>query len=209
MPTENDQGGQQGAGGGDGGQQPAGNGSQSNQASGGNDGMSLEQALAELEKTRKALKEVNGESAGRRKRLEELEAAEQARQQAAMSDAEKAAVEAKRLQGDLAQRDAALAALREQAVRYEVMLAAQGMGIVDLDAAVLLMDRGSLEFDESGKPTNVEPVLKKLVSAKPYLVKAAAGSSGLGTPAGKLKQQSGGDGDREAFEALVRRQIIR
>ena len=64
-----------------------------------------------------------------------------------------------------------MAALREMTVRYEVMLKAQEMAIIDLDAAVRLMDMAALEFGEDGKPTNVEAVLKALIKAKPYLVK--------------------------------------
>jgi hypothetical protein len=149
------------------------------------DAMSLEQALVELEKAKKMLKESNSESAGRRKRLEELEAAEQARVQAQMSDAEKVTAAAKKLQDELAAKDQQVTALREMTVRYEVMLKAQEMAIIDLDAAVRLMDMGALEFGEDGKPTNVEAVLKALIKAKPYLVKQDSKSPGMGTPAGK------------------------
>jgi septal ring factor EnvC (AmiA/AmiB activator) len=149
------------------------------------DAMSLDQALAELEKARKALKETNAESAGRRKRLEELESAEQARLQAQMSDAEKATAALQKLQEEIAARDAQMAGLREQTVRYEVMLKAQEMAIIDLDAAARLMDRDALEFGADGKPTNVEAVLKALVKAKPYLVKPSSSASGMGTPPGR------------------------
>ena len=152
------------------------------------DAMSLDQALAELERARKALKDTNAESAGRRKRLEELEAAEQARVQAQMSDAEKATAATKKLQDELAAKDQQMASLREQTVRYEVMLKAQEMAIIDLDAAVRLMDMGALEFGADGKPTNVEAVLKTLVKAKPYLVKASDSTPArLGTPPQKQK----------------------
>jgi hypothetical protein len=152
------------------------------------DAMSLEQALAELDKAKKMLKESNSESAGRRKRLEELEAAEQARVQAQMSDAEKATAAAQKLQDELVAKDQQVTALREMTVRYEVMLKAQEMAIVDLDAAVRLMDMGALEFGEDGKPTNVEAVLKALIKAKPYLVKQDSRSPGMGTPAGRASR---------------------
>jgi hypothetical protein len=150
------------------------------------DAMSLDQALAELERARKALKETNAESAGRRKRLEELESAEQARLQAQMSDAEKATAALQKLKDEIAARDAQMAGLREQTVRYEVMLKAQEMAIIDLDAAARLMDMSALEFGADGKPTNVEAVLKALVKAKPYLVKPDSKTSGMGTPPGRV-----------------------
>lgn len=48
--------------------------------------VTAEEAIAELERTRAALKEANKEAAARRKRLEELEAAEQKRKEADMSE---------------------------------------------------------------------------------------------------------------------------
>jgi rRNA-processing protein FCF1 len=50
---------------------------------------SPESLLAELEKTRAALKEANKEAASRRKRLEELESAETKKNEASMSELEK------------------------------------------------------------------------------------------------------------------------
>ncbi len=173
------------------GQQPAGAGPQGATGEGG--GMSLEQALAELEKARKALKDVNGESAARRKRLEELETAEQARQQAQMSEAEKAVAAQKALTDKIVAYEQQVQALRQETVRYEVMLAAQGLSVIDLDAAYRLLDLGSLEFDEAtGKPTNVEKALKDLINAKPYLVKQEQKGSGMGTPAPQQQQRKPG-----------------
>jgi hypothetical protein len=177
------------------------------------DGMSLEQALTELEQARKALKAVNSESAGRRKRLDELESAEQARERAKLSEVEQATKDrdaaAAKLKDAEERATAMEKAHRESIIRYEVQLAALTMGIVDPDAAVKLMDWEKIVFADDGKPKNVDAVLKALVGAKPYLAKATSGSSGLGTPPGKQKSQQPADGDREAFEALVRRQIIR
>lgn len=68
------------------------------------------------------------------------------------------------------------------------MLKASGMGFVDLDAVVKLMDWTALEFEDDGSPKNVEAVLKKLQKDKPYLLKSE-GRSGLGTPAGKAPRQ--------------------
>jgi hypothetical protein len=166
---------------------------------------SLESALAELAKVRRALKDVNAESAGRRKRLEELEAAESQRQQAQMSEAEKAKAAAQRLNEELAARDARLASLQEQTIRYEVMLAAQAMQIVDLDAAVRLMDRDALEIGEDGRPTNVEAVLKALIKAKPYLVKQAAATATAAPNINAQAQGSRQDADAARLEDIKKR----
>lgn len=178
-------------------QQPSGAGApEGNAAKSG--GMSLEEAVAELERTRVALKEANKMTTAKRLRLEEFEKAELERQQAQMSDAEKAVAAQKKLQEELAARDAQIAALRQEAVRFQVQLTAQEMGLIDLDAAVRLLDADALEFDEAGKPTNVEKALKSLVAAKPYLVKPNTASPGLGTPPQRPRQPAapGGTGER-------------
>jgi len=63
--------------------------------------------------------------------------------------------------------------------QYECMLAANRLGIVDADAAFKLLDHGKLEFDESGKPTNVEALLKGLLTERPWL---AGGGTSAGNP---------------------------
>jgi hypothetical protein len=59
---------------------------------------SAEEIAAELERTRAALKEANKADASKRKRLEELEAAEAERQKAAMTDAERTQARIKELE---------------------------------------------------------------------------------------------------------------
>ncbi len=191
-PAGGPQGAAQGAGGEGNGQQPPNAGAGAGGASGDGGGMSLEQAQAELEKARKALKDVNAESAGRRKRLEELEAAEAERERAKLSDVERATKDAAAAQKKVQDLEARLAEMekahKEAVVQYEVKLQASAMGIIDPDAAVKLLDWNTLEFNEDGTPKNVEAALKKLVGAKPYLVKAQGNSSGLGTPPAKPRQ---------------------
>lgn len=116
-------------------------------------------------------KKLRREAQGLRKRLVDYEDREKAAQAAALSDSEKLQKRVKELE---AQTTAAAESHRRAMIRYEVMLQAQGLGVVDPDAAVRLMDDGALEFDEAGQPTNVEKVLKELLKAKPYLVKQAA-----------------------------------
>lgn len=61
----------------------------------------VEISRAEFEKLQAALKEANKESASRRKRLEELEAAETKRKEAEMTEAEKAQQRANALEAEL------------------------------------------------------------------------------------------------------------
>lgn len=60
-------------------------------------------------------------------------------------------------------------AVRERTLRYEVVVEAQKLGIVDPDAAYRLMDQKALEFDDDGTPTNTETVLARLIKARPWL----------------------------------------
>ena len=153
--------------------------------------MSLEQAQAELEKVRKALKDTNAESAGRRKRLEELEAAEQARQLANLSETEKQAHAAEALKQQAADLQKTIEVMQrehqEERVKYEVMLHASGLGIVSPEAAVKLMDWNEIEYDDSGKPKNVDAALKSLLKSYPFLSKQDTKSQGVGTPAQKQR----------------------
>ena len=49
---------------------------------------------------------------------------------------------------------------------------------MDPDAAVALLDRSSLEFDDDGNPTNVASAMEQLLEARPYLVKSNGGQRG-------------------------------
>jgi len=53
---------------------------------------------------------------------------------------------------------------------YEAVVLANKLNIVDPDAAVKLLDRSELEWDESsGKPMNLQTLLEALLEARPYL----------------------------------------
>lgn len=113
------------------------------------------------------VKKLRAEAAEYRRRLRQLEEKVKAQEEATLSEAEKLQ---RRLSELEREREHLLAERRERAMRYEVAVAAQKLGIVDPDAAVRLLDTSSLEFDESDRPVNVEEALKALVKAKPYLV---------------------------------------
>jgi hypothetical protein len=82
--------------------------------------------------------------------------------------------EQQRLSKTLQQREAELEferqTRRDQANQHAVERQAAKLGIVDPEAAVKLLDWSSLEYDEDGKPQDVEMALEELVKAKPYLV---------------------------------------
>lgn len=70
-----------------------------------------------------------------------------------------------------AEAQASAQAARESALRSAVISEAAKRDVVDPDAAVALLDRESLEFDDSGRPTNVADAMDALLEARPYLVK--------------------------------------
>lgn len=120
------------------------------------------------------VKQLRAEAASYRKRLADLEAKAKQDEDAKLSEADQ-------LKKKLAELEAAAAqsakVRQEQTTRYEVMLAASKLGIVDPDAAYRLLDQSTLEYGEDGAPKNIEAALKAMVGGKPWLV-GGTGSGG-------------------------------
>lgn len=116
------------------------------------------------------------------------------------AEAETAKAELTKLQQasltDTERRDARLAELeRKEAdwaierqdwqTRESVTHAALRLGYADPADAYSLIDRAALEFDDSGRPRNVDKLLTDLIAAKPYLAGASRpGGSFDGGPRG-------------------------
>lgn len=136
-----------------------------------------EEVTAELEKVRKELQRVNRESAARRKRLEELEAAEQQRQQAQLTDLDRAKQDAEGWKQKYEALSGQLAGLRRQTAFYE---AADGLGLAFANAqarrdAYALADFSDVDVAADGTVSGVEGVLKALQQTRPYLFSKPAG----------------------------------
>lgn len=135
----------------------------------------------------------------------EAEAKQNAERLKALEDKDKSELE--KAQGQVAEltkaqeaRDASIKSLR---LSVAVMGAAGQHGITDPDAAQRLLDADKVEYDESGQPTNIEPLLKGLVEARPYLTAgtrpqgSANGGEGGGRPNAEptmndmIRQQAG------------------
>jgi hypothetical protein len=159
-------------------------------ATGQEPGAEAESGLLEARKIRR-------ENANLRKRLADFEAAEAKKNEASLSEAEKQSKRAAELEAQL---KAVQTAQQEQIVRYEVMLRAAALNVVDPEAAVKLIDLSSLEFDESGKPINIDKALSALLKQKPYLVKPVEAA------APNVNARNGNDkGDAKAHEEELRR----
>lgn len=158
-------------------------------AGGGND-----ETKAELERTRTALKAANKEAAERRKRLEQLEAEETTRQQAAMTETDrlKAEIEAAKAEVVKAQSKA-----RETVIGSAFVAEAAKVGAMHPEDVARLADLSGVDVDETGKVTGVTEAVKALVDAGriPLTGRApapnldgGAGGGDRGKPGAKLTQ---------------------
>lgn len=133
------------------------------------------------------VKRLRAEAAEYRKRLRELEQTVKQHEEAKLSETE-------RLQKRLAELEREHAAWQrerqEHTLKYETMLAASRLGIVDPEAAYRLLDLTKLEFDEDGNPKNLDKALQELLKAKPYLAGHAA--AGAGSPTNPATGQQRG-----------------
>jgi hypothetical protein len=71
---------------------------------------------------------------------------------------------------------------RRLALDYEVQLLTAKLGLVDAEAALLLVDPSQLQYGADDKPTNLEALLGALVEAKPWLKAEAPSTGGGGSP---------------------------
>jgi len=127
-------------------------------------------------------KKLRAENQSLRQRAKGLEEEKAKLQQASMSETEK--------------RDQRLAELERREADWErerqdwqtrdvVTQTALRLGYADPADAYSLIDRAALEFDDSGKPRNVDKLLADLIAAKPYLAGASRpGGSFDGGPRG-------------------------
>ncbi len=141
--------------------------------------LTLEQALAEIEKQKSINSAVRKENAETRIKLTNFEQEQKKKAEAEMSEVEKANARIKELE---AQNQQSLL----QAQNGRVLAKAAAMGFNDPADAVMLFDRASLSEDEK----NLEQLLKDVLKAKPYLAKSGSGLPGVGgggNPGGALE----------------------
>jgi hypothetical protein len=150
------------------------------------------------------VRRLRAEAAEYRRKLRELERELKQRDEEKLSETERMRLRLSELEKELSQRELLL---REHTLRYETMLRARELGIIDPDAAYRLLDLAEVEYDESGRPTNIERLLRELVRKRPYL----AGNSASATNPSRTTislEDALKSGDLEAinraFEAALR-----
>lgn len=139
---------------------------------------SNEDAAAKIARLEKENADTRKEAASWRTKVRGYEQAEEERKTASLSDVERAtnALEAEKARS---------AKTREKLAALAVQNTAQTLGIVDPEVALALIS-SQLEYDDDGLPTNVSALLADLLTRKPYLGAAGAGTQQQGPNAGNV-----------------------
>lgn len=153
-----------------------------------------EQLAAKLDELQKQLKAVNRESAERRKALEAFEKAEAERKAAEMTEAQK--LQAK-LDALTKERDAALAAANERAIRADVLVKAGALFEHPEDVYEKL--KAGLTLADDGTVEGLDDALKALAKERPGWLKKSAGAQLKASNPGANGHQPGeSDAERRA-----------
>lgn len=146
-------------------------------------------------------KKLAREAAKWRTRTRELEAQLKARDEAEMSEQEKAQRRMLELEQQV---EATEARLREAQLRQDVTTVAARLGVVDADAAYRLLDTTGLTWDEAeSKWEGVSDAVAALVEEKDYLVgKPPASSSAPANPAKRRARLT-----REALAEMTQEEV--
>ena len=146
--------------------------------------------------------ELRKENAAARKRLEAIDQANKEAELAKLSEHEKLQ---KQLADHQSQSSMLAKQLQEERLDKEVIKQASKLNIIDVDAASKLIDASSIVYDESGRPTNVDALLKELAKARPWLTgKPQAQTSGGATNPSRSQTQGPQEITKEYVQEVQR-----
>lgn len=97
--------------------------------------------------------------------------------------------------------------VQDSRLRAAVTAEAAKRNVVDPDAALALLDRGAIEFDTEGVPTNIAQAMDSLLEQRPFLVAARGGTRGsadLGAREGGGPKQL----TRDDLKTMTPKQIV-
>lgn len=123
--------------------------------------------VAELERTKAALKAANSEAQQRRLKLDAIEKADKEREEKELSEAQKAT---KRVQEAEDAYKALEAKHRTSAINSAVKVAAMAAGFADADDAVKLADLSAVQVGDDEVVVGAKEAVAKLATAKPHLL---------------------------------------
>lgn len=130
------------------------------------------------------LRNQNRENQSLRDRLRETEQRLKTFEDERLSEAEKLQRRVRELEEQHAEAERRL---RERELQHEVAAVAGKLGFLNPAVAHRLLDAQGIEFDDKGKPKNIEPLLRDLLKAEPYLARTGSADAGSG-------RRSGGSG---------------
>lgn len=134
------------------------------------------QSLEEIKKLRQEHRALRERAKAAEDQLKKLADEKRAADEAALPERERYEKRVGELTQELEQ---VRTQLREERGKGAVVNAASSLGFAKPEQAyALLMYERTLEFDDDGRPTNVEPALKSLLKDNPNLASAAVRASG-------------------------------
>ena len=110
--------------------------------------------------------------------LQKLKDAQLSETDRAKKEATDALAKAQQLEADL----------KSARVQAGIAVQANGLKIVDADAAYRLLDQGAIQFDDQGKPTNLKELLAQLIKDKPYLIDKPGATTNANNPGRDTKE---------------------
>ena len=122
---------------------------------------SIEDAKRRIAELEKLAANKSDEASRHYKNLAKYQEAEKKQQEAALSEVERATKRAN-------DAEAKILSYQKQLVSTKVQMAAQNKGIIDPELAAMALEK-TLEYDDSGMPTNLDKALDALIKSKPYL----------------------------------------
>ena len=152
-------------------------------------------ARAELARVRVALKKANAEAAKRRKELERFQQEEKKRQDAELSDLEKAQKLSEEWKSKFDELSADLDGMRMRQAFYDATAAAKVVFVNDAawQDAYDLSDLSGVEVDEDGSVSGMDEVIKALQKTRPHLFGTAGAPDINAGEGGKPKGKAGAD----------------
>lgn len=133
-------------------------------------------------------RKLSRENQSLRKRLRDIEAQLKQREEAELSEQERANRRMMELQTEL---DATRDRVREASLKATIAQEASKHGIVDADAAARLLDTTALEYDEdSGKWVGIPDALRDLALERPWLVQTGSVPAKDANPANPARRRS-------------------
>lgn len=154
----------------------------------------LEDARREAAKHRTEKNSVKSELDKLKAELDKLQAAQLTEEERKTKEYQKAQERAAALEAQLAE---TLKRNQELQLKTAVQAAAVKLGVIDPDAAYLLLDKTALAPTDNGEtdPAKVETAVKALLTAKPYL-RGGGPQTSAANPAKSTQERSEGDNDR-------------